>query len=125
MSPNACSSSPARKVLRPWGRTKSWKPSGDCSAQGGQEWATGEDGVGGLQEGVPPLAQRRSIAPDAAIRVRASVSAEAPRDFLLHLVHAQILLRLVVIEGKGEVVQEGEHLGLAEPELLEPIPCGR
>ena len=31
----------------------------DCSAQGGQEWATGEDCVEGLQEGVPPLAQRR------------------------------------------------------------------
>jgi len=68
----------------------------DCSAQGGQEWATGEDSgedsVEGVQEGVPPLAQGRQLAPDAAIRMRASVSPEATRDFLLHLVHAQVLL---------------------------------
>jgi hypothetical protein len=32
------------------------KASGDCSAQGGQEWATGECRVEGLQEGVTALA---------------------------------------------------------------------
>jgi len=64
----------------------------DYSAQGGQEWATGEDRMEGLQEGVPPLAQRRYIAPDAAIRVRASVSAEAARADLTdaHLTNANL-----------------------------------
>ena len=38
---------------------------------------------------------------------------------MLHLEVAQITLRLVVVEGNGQIIQEREHHALVEPEPFE------
>jgi hypothetical protein len=44
---------------------------------------------------------------------------------LLHLAHAQIALRLIVVEGDGEVEQKPEDGFLVEPLPLEEVACRR
>jgi hypothetical protein len=39
--------------------------------------------------------------------------------------HAQFLLGLIVVEGDGEVVEEGQHLVLPEPQAFQPVARGR
>src|SRR5262249_9665465 len=89
------------------------------------EGPTGEDGVEGSQKRLALLAQRRQVAADRRVRRRAVVSAKTASDLLRDLEPAQIALGLVVGEGNREVVEEDEHLVLAEEEAPQSIAGGR
>ena len=63
------------------------------------------------REQVPTLfTQGREVTADATEDGNPLVGAKAARDFLLHLDHAQIPLRLIVVKGHGKVMQEGQNL---------------
>src|SRR5258708_27939745 len=98
---------------------------GSRSAQGRIEWRTGEDGLQRGQQRLALLAQGRQIAAQACEGVRARVAAEAARHLLVQLEGPQIALGLVVVEGDGQVREEGEHLVLAQPQALQEIARGR
>src|SRR5690348_2005957 len=91
------------------------------SDEGRIEGLAGEDRLEGGQERLALLAQRREIPAQARERISSCLAAEAARDFLLHLEPAQVAFRLVIVEGDGEVVEEGQHLLLAEGEALEQV----
>ena len=65
------------------------------------------------------LAQGRNIAPDAAEGSGPRRVAEGAGDLLLHLDHAQVPFGLVVVEGHGPVMQEGEDRALAGRQAVE------
>src|SRR5262249_14190885 len=64
------------------------------------------------------------LAPDARERLGARIRTEGAGNFLWDLEHAQVLLGLVVVEGDGAVVEEGEHRRLVHPEALEQVAWG-
>lgn len=94
---------------------------GNYSDEGGIERLTGEDRLERREERLALLAKRGQIASDARECCSAAGRTKAARDFLLDLEHAQVVLGLVVVEGDRQVVEEGQDLLLAEPELLEEI----
>src|SRR6266699_5076778 len=71
------------------------------------------------------LAQRREIASDAAEGHSTRRRAEAARDLLLDLHHADIALREAVVERHGEVVQEQQHRLLVLGQAIEQIASRR
>ncbi len=81
---------------------------GDYLVKGRIERLASEDGLQGSEERHALLAHRGEVASDASERLGAAVGAEGARNFLLDLEHAQILLRLVIVEGDGEVVEESQ-----------------
>ena len=60
------------------------------------------------------ILQRREVTPQPAELFRTCLRAEAPRDLLLHFEHPQVTLRLIIIEGYGQVLHEEQErlLGL-------------
>jgi hypothetical protein len=92
---------------------------GPSSGEGRREGLAGEDGLEGGEQRLALLAQRRQVASEAGERIGSRVAAEAARDFLLDLEPAQGTLGLVVLEGDGEIVQEGEHPLPVQHEALE------
>ncbi len=58
----------------------------------------------------PLLMQRGKIAANATEADETLWGAEAARDLLLYLDHAQIPLGLIVIKRHGEIEQEAQHL---------------
>src|SRR5215217_7262562 len=62
-----------------------------------------------MEHATPLLSHCREVASDAAEPLRAFLGAEAAGGLLLELDHAQVTLRLVVIEGYREVRQEQKH----------------
>src|SRR5689334_25190782 len=85
----------------------------------------GERSFEGSEEGVALLAQRREVAAQDTEGIRTGPRAEGAGDLLLHLDHAQVAFGLVVVEGNGEVIEEGQHLVLIEPEPIQQIARGR
>src|SRR5258707_1312042 len=88
---------------------------GSRSAPGGIERTTGEDRLQRGEQRLALLAKRREIAAQAGECVRARIAAEAARDLLVHLEGPQIPLSLVIVEGNGEVLKEGQRLVLPQP----------
>ena len=94
----------------------------------GRRWierVTSEDSGEGRQERLALLAESRQIPSDRRIGSGSLVAAEAARDLLLDLESAQIAFRLIVIEGDGQVIEEGERLLLLEQEPFEEVARGR
>ncbi len=89
------------------------------SGEGGIERLAGKDGLQGGQQRLALLAQGREVAAQAGERLGAGIAAEAARHLLLDLEPTQVALGLVVIEGNCEIVEEGQHLVLAEHEPLQ------
>ena len=56
---------------------------------------------------------------DPGERLGAVVRAEATRNLLLDFEHAQVTLSLIIVEGDRQVVEERQHLLLAEQEAFE------
>jgi hypothetical protein len=83
------------------------------------EWSASEGRLESGQQRLALLAQRCELASQAWKRCGPCIAAEAPRDRLLDLEPAQVALCLVVVEGDGEIIQEGEYLLLAEGEPFE------
>jgi hypothetical protein len=89
------------------------------------ERVTGE-GVGeSIEDGAALLAPSGTDRADPAEGVRPRIATERARHLLLDLDHAQIAFRLVVIEGHGDVVEEGEDLLLPQPQAFEQVLRGR
>src|SRR5260370_42563218 len=65
------------------------------------------------------------LAAQACGRRSAAIRAEAAGDFLLDLEHAQVTFGLVVVERDRQIVEEGQHLILAQPQALQEILCRR
>jgi site-specific DNA recombinase len=61
------------------------------------------------------------LAPQTSGGTGARIAAKAAGDFLLHLQPAQIAFCLVVVEGDGEVIEEGEHRILVEQQPFEQV----
>ena len=94
-----------------------------CS-RSGERWierATGDDGLEGGQERLALLAHRGEVASDPGERVGSGVAAEAVRYLLVPLEPTQVPLRLVVVEGDRQVVEEGAPRVLVEEEAFEQI----
>jgi len=91
------------------------------SAQGGIERPTGEDGLQRSEQQVALLAKGCQIAAQARECGSTGIAAEAAGHFLLHLAGPQVALGLVVVERDRQVVEEGEHLLLAQPPTFEEI----
>lgn len=85
----------------------------------------GEEGVERVEQRYALFAERREIAAQAREGVTAALRAEAAGDLLLGFEQAQIALGSVVIEGNRQVVQEGQHLFLPQPQAFEQIARGR
>src|SRR5437764_1185720 len=66
-------------------------------------------------------AQGRKVTGEAGEGVRTCLAAEGAGHLLLHVGHAHILLRLVVVEGDGDVVQGGKDL-VGPWEAVEQVP---
>src|SRR6266567_3490299 len=58
------------------------------------------------------LTHRRNVATNAAEGISTCGTAEAARDFLLHLHHANISLSLTVVKRNAQMMQESQHLML-------------
>jgi len=97
----------------------------DNSAQSRVEWLAAKEGLQCSQERHPLLAHRGQVATDPGERFGTAVRSERASNLLLDLEHAQVLLGLVVVEGDGEVVQEGQHRVLAYPQAIEQAAWGR
>ncbi|EFH83052.1 hypothetical protein Krac_3965 [Ktedonobacter racemifer DSM 44963] len=69
------------------------------------------------------LAQRREVAANAAEADKAIGCAEAARDLLLDLDHAQVPFGLIVIKGHAEIQQEAQHASLAGRETVQQVTC--
>ena len=76
------------------------------------ERLSGEHRADRLEPALSLLSHRREIAPDPAEEDRAFETAETSGDFLLHFVHPDILLSLIVREGCLEIVHEPEDFRL-------------
>jgi hypothetical protein len=76
----------------------------------------------------PPLNHLPHCLPQLTANARkgrgSTLRAKRAGDFLLHLEYAQILLRLVVVEGNRQIVEEGEHLVLPQQKSFEQIARG-
>ncbi len=75
----------------------------------------------GGKEGLALLTQGRKVTPQTSACLAAQLAAKAARDLELYLEHAQIVLGLVVVEGNGQVVQEGQPLVLPQRQPLQPV----
>ncbi len=93
----------------------------DCLGEAGVERLPDEAGFERSEELDALLVTCGQIAPEPAERLSASRGAERAGDLVLDLEHPQVTLRLVLIEGDGQVVEEGEHLLLAQPQALQEI----
>ena len=80
-----------------------------------------EDSNQRLQEALALLAHGCKIAAEAGERVRARIAAETARDLLVHFEGAQIPLSLIIVEGNGEVLEEGQDRRMTESEPFEQI----
>src|SRR5258708_20631972 len=97
-------------------------------SRSGERWIerpTGDDRLEGGQERLALLAQGCQVASDPGERCCPRVAAEAVGDLLLNLEPAQIPLRLVVVEGNRQVVEEGQHRRLVEQEASKQVAGGR
>jgi hypothetical protein len=66
----------------------------------------------------------RQVEQTERMRQKASAPASlqnAPEIFLLDLEHAQVALRLIVLEGDGQITEEGEHGFLSQPESFQEV----
>src|SRR5262245_50496151 len=99
-------------------------PVGSRSGKRGIERAVDEDGLESGQRRLALLAQRREVPSLGGERCRSHVAAEAARNLLLDLEPAQIPLGLIVIEGDGQVGEEGQHLVLPQEQPFEQVTRG-
>ncbi len=90
-------------------------------SEGWTERRAGEERLEGGQEPYLLLSQGGEIASEASERYRSPLRAETARDLLLRFEQAQVPLRLVVIKGNRQIVEEGEDLVLPEEEPFEQV----
>src|SRR5260221_5239294 len=85
------------------------------------ECSTGEGGLEGVEDRAALLAPGGADRAKAAEGIGTGVAAEGARDLLLDFDHAQVPLRLIVVEGHGEVLEEQERLMFIHPEPVEQV----
>lgn len=97
----------------------------NSSGKGRAERSAKEERLEGSQKRGALLVEAGQIAADARERAGSAVGAECAGHFLLDLEHAQVALRLVVVERDGEVVEEVLGQGLFDPSALLGAALGR